>query len=129
MAQVKIYGLSAHLSPIKEKLSNVLHHCLMDAFALPAEKKFHRFIFLEKDCFYFPDDRTEQYTIIEISLFEGRSIEAKKKLYALIFDRFQNELNIASNDVEITLSETPAYNWGIRGKAADELQLNYKVNV
>jgi hypothetical protein len=25
--------------------------------------------------------------------------------------------------------ETPMHNWGIRGKSADELSLNYKINV
>ena len=33
------------------------------------------------------------------------------------------------NDVEITIFETPKENWGIRVENADELQLNYKVNV
>ncbi|APF21976.1 putative transglutaminase-like protein [Clostridium butyricum] len=33
------------------------------------------------------------------------------------------------NDVEITIFETPNYNWGIRGVPGDELGLNYKVNV
>jgi hypothetical protein len=32
-------------------------------------------------------------------------------------------------DVEITITETPKYNWGIRGMIGDELKLNYKVEV
>ncbi|MFN5728901.1 MAG: tautomerase family protein, partial [Pseudanabaena sp.] len=37
--------------------------------------------------------------------------------------------DIAPLDIEIILIETPSYNWGIRGMAGDELNLNYKVNV
>jgi len=31
--------------------------------------------------------------------------------------------------VEITITETPRSNWGIRGLPADELELSYKVDV
>src|SRR4051812_37540388 len=107
MSQIKIYGIKTHLQPKREKLSAVLHSCIMDAFQYPKDKRAHRFFYLEKDDFYYPEGRTDQYTIIEISLFEGRSVEAKKKLYQLIFSRFETELGIVPNDVEITLTETP----------------------
>ncbi|MBC7450817.1 MAG: tautomerase family protein, partial [Cytophagales bacterium] len=57
------------------------------------------------------------------------SIEAKKKLYRLLFQRFEQELGIIPMDLEITIFETPKVNWGIRGKSGDELDLNYKVEV
>jgi phenylpyruvate tautomerase PptA (4-oxalocrotonate tautomerase family) len=129
MSQIKIFGIRESLYPVREKLSEVLHSCIMEAFAYPKDKRAHRFIYLEKDSFFYPDGRSDNYTIIEISLFEGRSIEAKKKLYQLIFERFEKDLSISPVDVEITLFETPMYNWGIRGKSGDELVYNYKVNV
>ena len=129
MSQIKIFGIRELLHPKREKLSGVLHSCIMDAFAYPKDKRAHRFIYLDKDSFFYPEGRTDNYTIIEISLFEGRSIQAKKKLYQLIFERFEAELGISPIDVEITLFETPMHNWGIRGKSGDELVLNYKVEV
>ena len=129
MAQIKIYGLRAHLDQRKQPISDVIHHCAMEALQLPAEKRFHRFIALEPDDFIFPDDRSEQYTIIEISIFEGRSVEAKKSLVRLLFERLHTELGISPQDVEITIFETPRHNWGIRGQPGDELGLNYKVDV
>lgn len=129
MAQIKIYGLRAHLDQRKQQLSDVIHGCAMAALQLPAEKRFHRFIALEPDDFIFPDDRSEQYTIIEISIFEGRSVEAKKSLVRLLFERLHTELGISPQNVEITIFETPRHNWGIRGQPGDELGLNYKVDV
>ena len=38
------------------------------------------------------------------------------------------ESDIAPQDVEITITETPRHNWGIRGLPGDELQLGYKIN-
>ncbi|MCF0065723.1 tautomerase family protein [Dyadobacter chenwenxiniae] len=129
MSQIKIYGNRTALFPIRQKLSDVLHACIVEAFKYPENKRAHRFFYLDEGDFYYPEGRTAQYTIIEISLFEGRSIEAKKALYQLVFSRFELELGIAPNDVEITLTETPTHNWGIRGKAADELMLDYKITV
>lgn len=129
MAQIKIFGIREHLHPIREKVSSVIHECVMDAFQYPKEKKAHRFIYIEKDSFFYFDGRTDKHTILEISVFEGRSVDAKKKLHRLLFDRFEKELGIVPMDLEITIFETPMHNWGIRGKSGDELQLNYKVNV
>ena len=127
MSQIKIYGLRPHLTSQRKKLSDTLHSCIVEAFKYPENKRAHRFFYMDEEDFYYPEGRSTQYTIIEIFLFEGRSIEAKKTLYKLIFERFENELNISPNDVEITLIETPLYNWGIRGKSGDELILNYNV--
>lgn len=129
MGQIKIYGLQPMLQPIREKLSDVLHGCVVEAFQYPANKRIHRFIYLQKEEFYYPEDRTDKYTIIEISIFEGRSVEAKKRLYKLIFERFSGDLGIEATDVEITIFETPKHNWGIRGLPGDELLLNYSTKV
>lgn len=129
MSQIKIYGLKTHLAPIKKPLSDTLHACVVEAFQYPENKRAHRFFELEPNDFYYPEGRTDRYTILEISLFEGRSILAKKNLYRLLFERFETELSIFPNDLEITLTETPPYNWGIRGKAGDELPLDYSIDV
>ncbi|MFB2880959.1 tautomerase family protein [Floridanema aerugineum] len=128
MVQVKIYGLREQLDPIKQKLSDIIHSCLIDALQYPADKRAHRFFPLDASDFYYPVGRTERYTIIEFSMIEGRSIEAKKKLIALLFERVK-ALEIDSQDLEITISETPKHNWGFRGLPGDEHQLNYKIEV
>ncbi|WP_439585872.1 tautomerase family protein [Dyadobacter bucti] len=102
---------------------------MVEALNYSENKRAHRFFYLDEGDFYYPEGRTRQYTIIEISLFEGRSIAAKKALYQLIFERFEQNLNILPNDVEITLTETPLHNWGIRGKSGDELVLGYPLAV
>jgi phenylpyruvate tautomerase PptA (4-oxalocrotonate tautomerase family) len=129
MTQVKIYGLRSHLDPIKAELSDVIHFCTVLALELPTDKRFHRVFPLEPEDFFFPTDRSERYTILEISMFEGRSVETKKRLIQLLFDNLQERLQILPQDLEITIFETPRHNWGIRGKPGDELDLNYRVDV
>ncbi|MBD8497966.1 tautomerase family protein [Paenibacillus arenosi] len=128
MAQVKIYGLHGLLTPIQAQLSDIIHSCIVDTLQLPPDKRFHRFFRMKPEDFIYPPDRTEKYTIIEISMFEGRSVEVKKDLLRLLFDRI-GTLGIGINDIEITIFETPKSSWAIRGLPGDELQLNYKVNL
>jgi phenylpyruvate tautomerase PptA (4-oxalocrotonate tautomerase family) len=128
MPQVKIYGLQSQLNPIKAKLSDVIHSCMMDAFQYPVEKRFQRFFPMLPEDFIYAPDRSPRYTIVELSMFEGRSMEAKKQFIRLMFDRFET-LGITPNDLEITIYETPKQNWGFRGLPGDEHALNYNVNV
>jgi len=129
MSQVKIYGVDTHLIPKRELLSEVIHSCVMDALGMPKDKRAHRFISLAKEDFLMPGGRTEAYTIIEISMIEGRSSETKKKLIRLLFDRIQDQVGITHMDLEICIYESPACNWGFRGMHGDEIQLNYDINV
>lgn len=129
MAQVKIFGLKENLNPLKERLSEIIHSCVVEAFSFPADKKFHRFFAMDKDDFYFASGQTNAYTIIEVSMFEGRSAESKKQFIGLLFERIHSGLDISPQDIEITIFETPKQNWGIRGLPGDELPLNYKVDV
>jgi phenylpyruvate tautomerase PptA (4-oxalocrotonate tautomerase family) len=129
MAQVKIYGLRSSLSPCMQEISDVIHSCVVEALQYPVDKRAHRFFPLEAGEFFYPPGRTERYTIIEFSMFEGRSVEARKMLIRLLFERFATTLNIGPQDVEITIFETPMHNWGFRGLPGDEHALNYRVDV
>ena len=129
MAQVKVYGRREHFAVHRDTLSVAIHGSLMSSLCLPADKRFQRFISLEPADFLYPADRSDAYTIIEISLFEGRSVETKRALVQALFRDIETACGISAQDVEITIFETPRYNWGIRGRSGDQLALNYKVEV
>ncbi|MHC5759107.1 tautomerase family protein [Nostoc sp.] len=129
MAQIKVYSLADKLNPVKTELSNIIHASVLEVLQLTPEKRFHRFFPLNKSDFFYPSDRSDNYLIIEISMFEGRSVETKKQLIRLLIKNISEKLNIYVYDIEITIFETPKYHWGIRGLPGDELILNYKVEV
>ena len=129
MAQIKIYGLREHLEPVKAQLSDAIHSCVVEALKFPEDKRAHRFFHMERGDFYFPASASEKYTIIEISMFEGRSIDAKKQLIRLLFERVCRDTGRLPNEVEVTITETPKHNWGFRGQPGDEVGLPYKVEV
>ncbi|GAB3708612.1 tautomerase family protein [Spirosoma flavus] len=129
MSQVKIYGERLYLLPIREQLSDVIHSCVVDALQFPQNKRAHRFFYLEPEDFYRPATASERYVILEFMMMEGRSVETKKKLIHLLFERISTQLNMPVTDLEICIMESPAHNWGFRGMTGDEITLNYKVNV
>ena len=127
MAQIKIYGERGTLSEIRARLSEILHETNRTILGLPADKRFHRFIGLDRADFLVPSDRGPGYIIIEISMFEGRAAATKKQLLHALMHNLSEGLGIAVEDIEITIFETPRANWGIRGRTGDELELNYKI--
>jgi phenylpyruvate tautomerase PptA (4-oxalocrotonate tautomerase family) len=129
MAQVVVYGQRESLDQRRSVLSEAIHAAIMTALEYPPEKKFQRFIALDEADFIYPADRGTDYTIIEISMFEGRTDAAKRALIVELFTRVEAQAGISPHSLEITLTETPKVNWGIRGQNAADLTLNYRVEV
>ena len=127
MSQVKVFGRREHLQGKQQAISDVIQRALVESLGLPADKRFHRFIALDDADFLFPSDRSVANTILEISMFVGRSKDTKKQLIRALFAGFEKELGIAPNDLEITIFETPRENWGIRGLPGNELVVSYRV--
>ncbi|AGW40889.1 ATP-dependent DNA helicase [Leifsonia xyli subsp. cynodontis DSM 46306] len=126
MAQIVVYGVDAVLRKRVGALSDAIHSAAIEALGLPGDKRFHRFVPLERELFLAPPDRSDDYTIVEVSLFAGRSADVKKRFLRLLSERV-SALGIAPADLEVTLTETPRENWLIRGLPADELTLPYRV--
>lgn len=127
VAQIKVYGERKHLDRVRNRLSDILHATNCAVLGLPADKRFHRFIGLEPEGLIRPPDRSAAYLIIEISMFEGRAQETKKDLLQSLMREISEGLDMAIQDIEITIFETPRANWGIRGQTGDDLALSYKV--
>ncbi|MER6950664.1 tautomerase family protein [Nonomuraea sp. NPDC000554] len=124
MAQVKIYGRRDVWAGRQREVSDWLHSCLVSAWGLPEDKRFHRFLLLDADDLVCPM-RSENYLIIEVVCFTGRSDDAKRALIRAVYEKS----GYVAEDIEITIIEMPKVNWGIRGVPADELALPYTVEV
>ncbi|MED7789382.1 tautomerase family protein [Francisella sp. 19X1-34] len=129
MSQVKIFGLEDNLKEIRAQLSEIIHTTIIDVLSFPKDKKFHRFISFDQENMIFPNDKSQQYIIIEIMMMKGREISIKKNLIKSLLQNINRELKIALNDIEICIIESETYNWGFRGITGDEIKLNYKVNL
>lgn len=100
-----------------------------EALKVPEHDRQIRYIEHRPECFAVPPGKSENYTLVEITLFSGRSASAKKELYQAIVRRFE-VLGIPPSEVFIVLNEQPLENWGMRGGIpASELDLGFKVSV
>jgi hypothetical protein len=68
-------------------LSNTIHSCVGEALVYPEDKRNHRFFPMVKEDPFPPAGRSDSYTIIEIVMIIGRSIETRKHLVRLLFER------------------------------------------
>ena len=127
---IVIYGIKEQLNPVKARLSDAIHTAMTDVLGLPENKRAHRFIPMDKSDFYYPEGRTDAYTVIEINLMAGRKIDTKRTLIKALFAYIEDQVGILPIDIEITIKEQPAHCWGFRGMTGDEAHdLAYKVNV
>ena len=100
-----------------------------EALKVPEGDRQIRYIEHRPEHFAVPPGKTENYTLVEMVLFPGRSLDAKRNLYKSIVRRF-GKLGIAAPDVFIVVYEPPLDNWGIRGGVpASEVDLGFNLNV
>jgi phenylpyruvate tautomerase PptA (4-oxalocrotonate tautomerase family) len=76
-----------------------------------------------------PGDRAT-YLQITITLFRGRTLDTKRKLYAELVEQLSQSIGIEPSSVLILLDEHDAHNWGMRGGIpASEIDFGYSVMV
>ena len=110
-------------------LIEAVQSALCEALLLPEWDRTLRLIEHAPDHFAVPPGRGPRYTLIEVTMFSGRSIAAKRALYRAIV-RNLGSLGVPSDDIKITLIEVPPENWGIRGgQPASEVDLGFKIEV
>ena len=130
MPLVKIEIRKGKNKEYKSKLFEIVHQTLVDIVKIPDRDRMQRLYELDKDNFEISPGRTENCTIIEITMFKGRTEETKKKFLHELSLHLKNELHIEDNDLLIVLHEIPIENWGLSGgKPASEVNLGFKINV
>ncbi len=110
-------------------LMEAVYQAQREALKVPEGDRQIRYIEHKPEHFAVPPGKTENYTLVEIVLFPGRTLDAKRHLYKSIVRRF-GEMGIEPYDVFIILYEPPLENWGIRGGLpASEVDLGFNLNV
>lgn len=113
----------------KHSILEAVHQSLVLAFKIPDHDRNQRIIEIEPDNFEYPEGKTKDFITIEMTVFPGRSLQAKRQLYKEIANRLET-LGIKGNDILMILSEPPLDNWGIRGgHPASEVDIGFKLDV
>ena len=112
-----------------QEIIEAIYRSQREALKVPEHDRQIRLIEYAPEHFHVPPGKSENFTLVEITLFSGRSIEAKRSLYQTIVANL-GAIGIAPADIFIVLHEVPLENWGIRGGVpASDIDLGFKVNV
>jgi len=108
---------------------DAVQSALREALKIPEWDRTLRLIEHLPSHFAVPPGRGEKFTLVEVSMFSGRSMGAKRALYQAIV-RNLAALGVPALDIKITLIEIPPENWGVRGgMPASEIDLGFKIDV
>lgn len=129
MPIVTVVMKEGRLKEYKKAILDAVHDSLVAAFKVPAHDRIQRIIEIKPENFEYPPEKTDNFITVEITIFPGRSFQAKKALYKEIASRMKN-LGIKGNDILIVLNEPPLENWGISGGyPATEVDIGFDLNV
>jgi len=129
MPLVAIHMRKGRSPELKKQMLDAVHESLVASFKIPDHDRKQRILEYEALEFETGPVHSADFTLVEISAFPGRSLEAKRALYAGIVQRFE-ALGIPGSDIFIVLNEPPLENWGIRGgKPACEVAMGYEIKV
>ena len=130
MPLVKIEIIKGKTPEHKKALLDGIHKALVDAFQIPDSDRLQRLYELDRADFEIPPYRTENFTLVELTVFKGRSLDAKRKLYQVIVENLEKDPGVKPTDVLIVVHEPPLENWGVAGgKPASEIDLGLKIDV
>lgn len=130
MPLVRIEILSGKTQEYKKAVMNGVHKALVDVLKIPAQDRMQKLYELDAENFETLPVMTDQATLIEITMFKGRTYDSKKNLYQAIINNLQASPGIKKEEVFIVLHEEPLENWGIRGgKPASEIDFNFDIKV
>ncbi len=116
MPLVRVEMIKGKSREYKDTVLDIIHNGLVDAFGIEDWDRFQRITEIDKGDFERPDDKTDDFMIIELTVFPGRDKEQKRKAIEMITDNLNKELGIKKTDVFIVLNELPLENWGLGGR-------------
>lgn len=112
-----------------QHMIEAVYQAQREALKVPDWDRQIRYIEHKPEHFTVPPGKSDNYTLIEITLFPGRSLQAKRALYQSIVHRL-GDLGIAPLDIFIVLHEPALDNWGIQGgQPASEVNIGFKLDV
>jgi phenylpyruvate tautomerase PptA (4-oxalocrotonate tautomerase family) len=127
MPLVRIELMKGKPADFGRRVGEIVYQAMRSAIAVPANDRFqviteHDHDGLIYDPTYLDIERTDGLLVIQITLNEGRTLEAKKALYQEIAGQLHEALGVRKEDVFINLIEVKKENWSFGNGVAQYAQ-------
>jgi len=128
MPYVHVHVVRGRPASERRSILDGVHAALVEAFRVPDDSVNQ--LLHEHDPENVDSSKGAAFTLVEMTVFPGRSAEAKRRLYSALVRNLALAPGIPADKVTVVLHEPPFTDWGIRGgKAAADLDLGFKVDV
>jgi Uncharacterized protein, 4-oxalocrotonate tautomerase homolog len=129
MPLVKVEILEGKSKEYKSAILEGIHQALVDSIKIPDHDRRQRLYELSPDCFEH-NGWSDNYTIVEVTMFKGRSAEAKKAFFRKVVENLASNPGISGIDITIVINDPGLENWGVRGGIpASEIDFGNSLNV
>ena len=116
MPIVNVNILKGKSAGYKKTVLDCIHSALVKTVGIEDWDRFQRITEYDKEDFEFPSFKTDDFMIIELRFFPGRTKEQKGLLIEEITSSLKSSLSVEPSDVFIVIDEPPLENWGLGGK-------------
>ncbi|WP_237071326.1 tautomerase family protein [Mycetohabitans sp. B2] len=129
MPLIKIEEQRPRTADEKARLVDLLFSVLRQTLGVSPNELQARYQTFKPEDFY-PPAGTGEYLGIEITLFAGRSLDVKRRLYERIVAEVAQARQIDPSRILVLLREEPLDNWGLHGgHAATDLKFDYAIAI
>jgi hypothetical protein len=129
MPLVRVSRRSGRPAAENKALLDAVHDALVEAFKIPEDDRHQQLLELPVERFEIPAGRSEAFTLVEIMAFPGRSIGAKRALYAAMARRFE-AAGVSAADQFVVIVEPTLENWSPRdGVSSADAKPSFKLDV
>ena len=131
VALARIEILEGRSADEQRKLIDAVAAALSEALTAPAADPSVRLLEYPPARFSipYPGRHSDLFTLVEVTLFAGRSMDTKRRLYQAIVDGL-TALDVPPDDILIVLHEPPMHNWGVNGGVpASEVDVGFNVDI
>jgi phenylpyruvate tautomerase PptA (4-oxalocrotonate tautomerase family) len=113
----------------RRDIIQAVNGAIIEALKVPNDTHPTRLCAYDPDTFLIPKESSDRFTLVEITIYPGRSLETRRSLYKAVVDRL-GALGIDPLDVRVVLYEVPLENWGLRGGIpASEIDLGFEIAI
>lgn len=116
MPLVRISVLEGKQQSYLQKIGDAVHRAMVETISVPPQDRFQLITEHAKSHFIYDPSylnirRSDDLVIIQITLNQGRTLEAKKAFYKKLAELLHQELNLRKENVLVSLVEVAKENW------------------
>ncbi len=129
MPHAVVHRLNAARLIDRRAIIEAVNRAFIDALKVPEDTHPVRLCEYDADAFLVPAQSSAAFTLIEATIYPGRTIKTKRKLYQCMISEL-GKTGIAAQDIRVVLYEVHRENWGLRGGLpASEIDLGFEVEI